>query len=208
MDISLFTPSARLVCAAATGVLVVLAVVLRFARPRGSAVGLAATLLALAGLVTLGGEQLVALAVRSVAPEGTTFNEWRWVLGAPWGRVGIIAGLAVVTLTLVFGIVGTARERPLWRRALLVALRAGACAAGLVLFLEPALELRHVTREPNHIAILVDDSRSMALSEEKAGPSRAARAASVIAKSAAIFTGWRDEHLLDFFTFSDTVMPA
>lgn len=208
MDISLFTPNARLVCAVATGVLALLAVILRQIRPRGSGAALVATLLAVGGAVTLGGEQLVAFAVRSVAPEGATFNEWRWVLGGPWGRIGIIVGLVVVAATLVFGIIGTARERPLWRRALLVALRAGACAAGLVLFLEPALELRHVTREPNHIAILVDDSRSMALSEEKGGPTRAARAAAVIARSASIFTGWRDEHLLDFFSFSDTVLPA
>ena len=146
--------------------------------------------------------------MRSVAPEGATFNEWRWVLGAPWGRLGIVAGLAVVTATLVVGIIGTARERPLWRRALLVALRAGACAAGLVLFLEPAVELRHVTREPNHVAILVDDSRSMALAETQGGPTRAERAAAVLARSALGLHRLAREHLLDFFTFSDTVLPA
>jgi len=215
VDIALFTPRARLICAVATGVLFVLAFGLRRWRrgrsgpsPTLEASAIAATLLALGGAVALGGEQLVALAVRSAAPEGTSFNEWRWVLGAPWGRAGIIAGFAVVALTLLFGYRGTVRERPLWRRALLVALRAGASAAALVLFLEPALELRHVTREPNHVAILVDDSRSMALSEEKGGPSRAARAAAIIAGSAEVFSRWRDEHLLDFFTFSDSVLPA
>lgn len=232
MEIALFDPRARLVCAIATVVLALVAIVLRrFGGHRGAAstspasagstaatghgrrpvleaLAITATLLAIGGAVALLGEQLVALAIRGAAPAGSSFNEWRWVLGAPWGRVGIGAGFAVVALTLFYTYRGTARERPLWRRALLVALRAGACAAALILFLEPALELRHVTREPNHIAILVDDSRSMALAEERRGPTRAQRAADVIARSAGTFAAWREEHLLDFFTFSDTVLPA
>src|SRR6185436_6547011 len=107
----------------------------------------------------------------------------------------------------VLGMLGTRRER-LARRALLVSLRAGACGAALVLFLQPALELRHVTREPNHVAILVDDSRSMELAEQKGGDSRAARAAAFLDASAPTFAAWRDSHILDFYTFSDTLQPA
>jgi uncharacterized membrane protein len=215
VDIALFTANARLVAALATAVLLVSAFYLRRLRARRrvpspalEALAIASSLLGLGGVLALGGEQLVALAVRSAAPAGSSFNEWRWVLGAPWGRFGILAGFAVVALTLVFSYRGTARERPLWRRALLVALRAGACAAALVLFLEPALELRHVTREPNHIAVLVDDSRSMQLAEAKGGPTRAARAAQLIAASAPMLARWREEHLIDFFTFSDSLLPA
>src|SRR5262249_11264552 len=153
-------------------------------------------------------EQIVGWAVSGAAPGGARYNEWRWVIGAPWGKAGLVVGCAVVLVTLFFSYRGTARERPLGRRALLVGLRAGACAAALVLFLEPALELRHVTREPNHVAVLVDDSRSMALAEQKGGPTRAERTAAVIAASAAAFARWRDEHQVDFFTFSDSVLPS
>ena len=76
------------------------------------------------------GERIVAWNVSTTLPEGGGFNEWRWVLSAPWGRVGIIAGIVVAATTVLLSFFGTARESRPSRRALLVSLRAGACGAG------------------------------------------------------------------------------
>jgi uncharacterized membrane protein len=212
-ELALFGDHTRLLVGLAAVVCAVAALVLaRLSRsavrhPGLEAAGVAATASAVILIAALGAERLVALALAGAAPEGVSFNEVRWVVGAPWGRAGIAAGVAITAATLVLGAIGTRRER-LARRALLVSLRAGACGAALVLFLEPALELRHVTREPNHVAILVDDSRSMELAEQKDGPTRAARAAGLIASSAAVLERWREQHVLDFYTFSDSLLPS
>ncbi|MCW5801953.1 MAG: hypothetical protein KIT31_06160, partial [Deltaproteobacteria bacterium] len=71
----------------------------------------------------------------------------------------------------------------------------------LVVFLEPAVELRQVAREPNTIAVLVDDSRSMGLAEDAGGPTRIARARAVAATAEA-FAG---PHKLDYYTFAEAL---
>lgn len=210
MDIALLTSDVRLTLAAVAAALGVLAAVLRWQRAPAGGVVIAATL-ALTIVVVILLERLLGLVVAWAAPQDVEFNEWRWVLMAPWGRLGIWLGFATAAVALALAVRGTARERRPWRRALLVMLRAGATAAALVLFLEPALELRHVTREPNHIAVLVDDSRSMDLSEQgyaENAPTRGDRAAGIVSRSAAVFERWRESHHVDFFTFSDTLLPA
>ena len=82
--------------------------------------------------------------------------------------------LAVVVLSWL----SSTRVASPWRRAALIALRAGAAACALVLFLEPAIELRQVAREPNRVAVLVDDSLSMSLRDQADGPQTAHRTTS------------------------------
>ena len=65
----------------------------------------------------------------------------------------------------------------------MIGLRAGAAVGALVVFLEPAVELRQVAREPNRIAILIDDSKSMSLAEDADGPTRIERARRLLASS-------------------------
>jgi uncharacterized membrane protein len=204
---ALFTAHARVLLGLAALGLGIVALGLRLAKvperffaPPAIACGLA--------LVALAGEQVIAFAIGRAAPSGLDFNEWRWVVSAPWGRVGIAVGLGLIGLTLILAWYGTRRETRLLRRTLIVGLRAGACAAAAILFLEPALELRHVTREPNHVAVLVDDSLSMDLAEKKGETTREQRAASIIAKSSTTFDRWRGDHDVDFFTFSDSVLAA
>ncbi len=207
MLVSLLSGPWRIGLLAALGGFALVAALSRWRRgPTGLTVATASAALVLA--LALVGERLVAWNVSSSVPPGDAFNEWRWVLSAPWGRAGIIAGIAVAAATVLLSFFGTRRETRPGRRALLVSLRAGACGAALILFLEPALELRHVTREPNHIAFLVDDSRSMGLAETPGGETRAARAARVIADARATFQAWREDHILDFYTFSDTLAPT
>jgi uncharacterized membrane protein len=150
------------------------------------------------------GEALVTLTVRLAAPGAADFNQYRWVMLAPWGRVGIALGGAAVV-----GIVAlswrASRGAPAWRRATMIGLRAGAAVAALVVFLEPAVELRQVAREPNRIAILVDDSSSMGLAEVAGGPTRLDRARQLLAKSRERLAGWERDHKLDYYTFSETL---
>lgn len=207
MEVAILTRDARLLLAAITVAAGLAAMVLRFCRAREGWIVLSAVT-AVAAAAVLVVERGVALLATGGAPADAEFNEWRWVLLAPWGRFGMLVGVVAALLALLFAIRGTARERRPWRRATLVGLRAGACLAALVLYLEPALELRHVMREPNHIAVLVDDSRSMALGETRRGPTRAERAAQLLAASAPTFEAWRGSHHVDFYTFSDTVLPA
>lgn len=207
MHVSLFTSSARLALAAAALLLGATALFLRRRGAREAWVVLP-TSLACAAVLVLFLEQAVALIAAAAAPEGAAFNEWRWVLLSPWGRGGIALGVLATLATLVLSFLGTARESSPWRRAALVGLRAGACAAALVLFLEPALELRHVKRDPNHIVVLVDRSLSMGLKENQADGTRAERARRVIQASQGVLEAWRRDHQVDFYAFAEKLVAT
>ena len=201
MNIVLFSDLMRIGLAAAA-VLLIAATIVAVRRGYG---GLGA-LLGVAALLSggaLAGEALVALTVRLAAPGAADFNEYRWVMLAPWGRLGLALGGAAV-----IGIVALAwratRGAPAWRRATMIGLRAGGAVAALVMFLEPAVELRQVAREPNRVAILVDDSKSMSLAEDPHGPSRIERARRLLAASSATLAAWEQDHKLDYYTLAET----
>lgn len=202
MTIVLFSELVRYALAAAAVVLAIATVVVvrRGHGGLGAALGVGAFLAGGA----LAAEALVNLTVRLAAPGATDFNEYRWVMLAPWGRLGLALGGAAVV-----GIIALAwrasRGASAWRRASMIGLRAGAAVAALVVFLEPAVELRSVAREPNRIAILVDDSRSMGLAEHPDGPTRIERVRRILAASAGTLAAWERDHKLDYYTFSETV---
>jgi uncharacterized membrane protein len=170
----------------------------------------ASTALLVACLTALGlvaAEGLVALTVRLAAPSTAEFNEFRWVFLAPWRRTGLILGGAAV---IAIGLLAwrASRGAPPVRRGFLVALRIGAAGLALLVFLEPAIELRQVAREPNRVAILVDDSRSMALKDDPTGPTRTARVRQLLEASQDALAQWRTAHVLDFYSFSDALAAA
>jgi uncharacterized membrane protein len=202
LNIVLFTPLVRGSLAVAAIVLIVATIV---AVRRGYG-GLGA-LLGVTGLLSggaLAAEALIILTVRLAAPGATDFNEYRWVFLAPWGRLGLALGVAAVAgiVTLAWR---ASRGANAWRRALMIGLRASAAVTALVVFLEPAVELRQVAREPNRIAILIDDSRSMALAEDPDGPSRIERARRLLAASDGALKSWENDHRIDYYTFAETV---
>lgn len=185
---------------------------------RTEAVAAAAAALAIAALAALLIDRTIALIMQSQVRQGAElaanadsqgpFNEYRWVLLAPWGTAGQIFGAVAALVILVLAWRASTRIASPWRRAAVLGLRAGAVASALILFLEPAVELRQVAREPNRVAILVDDSQSMALREDPKGPSRQERARALIDSSEETFAAWRGPHILDFYTFSDELALA
>ncbi|MDB4960811.1 MAG: hypothetical protein JWP01_810 [Myxococcales bacterium] len=205
MNIVLF-PSLVRYALAATCLVLMVATVLAVRRGKGG-LGAALGVLSLLSGGALAAEALVALTVRLAAPGATEFNEYRWVMLAPWGRLGLALGggavIAIVALSW-----RASRGAPAWRRATMIGLRAGAAVGALVVFLEPAVELRQVAREPNRIAVLIDDSKSMALSESTTGPTRIERARQLLTASGGALAAWEANHKVDYYTFSETISPT
>jgi len=202
MNIVLFSTAGR-VSLAAAAVLLIASTIVMVRRGHGG-LGALLGLSALLAVGALAAEALIALTVRIAAPGAADFNEYRWVFLAPWGRLGLALGAATVA-----GIIAlswrASRGASAWRRATMIGLRAGAAVTALVVFLEPAVELRQVAREPNRIAVLIDDSKSMALGEEPGGPSRIERARRLLAASGDALAAWERDHKIDYYTFAETV---
>ena len=78
----------------------------------------------------------------------------------------------------------------------------------LTLFLEPAIELRQVARDPNRVAIVIDRSQSMGLREDPAGDTRIERARAILDKSAATLDGWQSKHEIDVYEFAEALVPS
>jgi uncharacterized membrane protein len=135
------------------------------------------------------------------------FDESRWLIGGPWSPTARALALAAAVAVVIMSWIGSRRVTAPLHRSALVGLRAGAVAAGLCLFFQPSVELRQVTREPNRLAVLIDDSASMGLADKPDGPTRIQRAAAVIDASRDTFDGWADRHMVDFYRFSDVAVP-
>jgi uncharacterized membrane protein len=202
VTIALFSMNFRIALAIA-GVVLAIATIIAIRRGYGRA-GAIFGIGALAAIGALAGEALVALTVKLAAPGASDFNDHRWVFLSPWGRLGLYLGGAAVTAIVILSW-RASRGASVMRRALLVGLRGGAATVALIVFLEPAVELRQVAREPNRIAVLIDDSKSMSLAESKSGPTRIERARRLLTSSQGALAKWEKDHKIDYYTFSDTV---
>ena len=202
MNIVLFSMNTRIAIAIAA-LLLVVAALIAVKRGRGR-LGAMFGVGALGAVGALIGEALVALTVWLAAPAATDFNEYRWVFLSPYGRWGLYISVIVVAAIVLLSW-RASRGSSAWRRATLVGLRGAAAVTAMVVFLEPAVELRQVAREPNRIAVLIDDSKSMSLAESTRGPTRIERVRRLIAASQTTLTQWEREHKIDYYTFSETV---
>lgn len=135
-----------------------------------------------------------------------TYDEWRLVSLAPWGHAAQVAAVAAAVVIVALAWRALRHER--WsRRLTLLALRVGAVASGLVLFFQPSLRQENVTRLPNHVAVLVDASESMALKESAEALPRAERARRAIASWKPALDALRARHKIDFYTFGERLQP-
>jgi uncharacterized membrane protein len=138
------------------------------------------------------------------------FNEWHLTLGAGahLGRLGVVLVMALAVLAVAFSALSLIEER-FGRGWLLLLLRAAGVLACLMTALEPSIEQRQVAHVPNHVAVVVDDSRSMDVRPPDGGPSRAERAHALLAGAAPQLAAWeREGHRVDLYTFGEALAPA
>lgn len=136
----------------------------------------------------------------------STFEDSKLVLLSSWGTTGLVLALVVAALALGLSAWGTWRGgRSVPARLLLVGLRALSVAAVLLLVLQPAIQIRNVTRVPNHVAILVDASRSMKVRERAGDPTRFQRAVAVIRRSERRLRRWREQRNVQVLGFGAEV---
>ena len=136
-----------------------------------------------------------------------TFDDWQLVLLSPWGSLGLLLALVLVGLVLALS-AWSLRRQQRWRtRLLLLALRLLSTVAVLALVLQPAVQLRNVTLIPNHVAVLLDLSRSMMVREERQGPTRLQRALALLTRSEPMFQRWRKQRVVQLYGFGGSVRP-
>ncbi|MEM9493778.1 MAG: hypothetical protein AAGC55_31820, partial [Myxococcota bacterium] len=193
MTVEFFASEQRLALLGVIAVAAGAAIALRL-WSRGQRWTVAATAVAVLAVIVLVAERLIASIIGAAAPIEADFNEFRWVLLSPWGYPGLIAGAVVAVAVVAASWRASRRIDSPWRRAALLGLRCGAVAAALTLFLEPAIELRQVAREPNRVAVLIDRSQSMDLREEQAGPRRVERTRAFLDRSRPVFDRWQGRH--------------
>ena len=200
MNFVILTATLRIVLASVGIVLAFAAIAL--ARHRHAKFAIAAGCASFVCLAVIIVEVMVAWSINWVGPKGVAFNEHRWVLLSPWGRWGLSLGTIAVVAIIVLSwraSLGAA----FGRRLALISLRSAAAVAALVVFLEPAIEMRQVAREPNRIAIVVDDSLSMGLREDPHGPTRSERVRQLLDASSGALDVWQRDHRLDYYLFGD-----
>lgn len=140
------------------------------------------------------------------------FTDWRLSAGAALDRrwIPLLCAAALAALVLSALALWRHPHRPsAGRMALLLGLRAAAIALCLLVALQPTLDLAQVARIPNHVAVLVDNSRSMSVRPADGGPPRYERAATLLRGAEPLFAQWRrDGHRVDLFSFGEAVAPT
>ncbi len=134
------------------------------------------------------------------------YNEGEFLFLGNWGPpflwlFGAIA-LALIVLTWL-----DLSALPLRRRVVLVGLRGLTLVAAITLLLEPALELKHVTRVKNHVVVLLDSSRSQTL-ETGGDQTRFERALTQVERLRRRMSQPSEDHLFEFFAFDSGLEPA
>ncbi|HVZ73107.1 MAG TPA: glutamine amidotransferase [Polyangia bacterium] len=145
----------------------------------------------------------------ATAPFGA-FNDWQITLGAGahLGRGGVVLLIVIAGLAVGVSALSLIEER-FGRGWLLLLLRTAGILACLATALQPTLERRQVVRVPNHVAVVVDASRSMDVRPPDGGPSRAERAAKILKGAAPQLAEWeREGHGVDLYSFGEALAPA
>jgi uncharacterized membrane protein len=138
------------------------------------------------------------------------FNDWHLTLGAGahLGRGGVVLVIVLAGLAVAFSALSLIEER-FGRGWLLLLLRALGVLCCLATALQPTIEQRQVIHVPNHVAVVVDTSRSMEVRPPDGGPSRAERARAVLERAAPQLAAWeRDGHRVDLYSFGEALAPT
>lgn len=115
-----------------------------------------------------------------------------------WSTAWLVALVVLGVIVIAVSIYDLAPMKPA-RRWTLVSLRAAVYALAVLLLLEPAIDLKNVTKVKNRVAVLVDASGSMALEHE--GRARIDRARDAVEALDLPAELEDDNHIWDVFTF-------
>jgi uncharacterized membrane protein len=136
-------------------------------------------------------------------------TDWRVTLGAHFSRPVLVILCVVAVLAVAVSALALWRQPRRRFGLMLFLLRLGAVASCLLVALQPSVELGQVSLLPNHVAVLVDASRSMSVAPPDRGPSRAERAARLVANATPLFAEWeRAGHRVEYFTFGQALATA
>lgn len=132
------------------------------------------------------------------------YNDGRLIFLGNWGPLWLtlFALIAILVLALTWL---DLREMTRGRRATLLGIRGLVLLVGVSLAAEPALELRDVSIVPNHIALLFDDSGSLAL------PATRGQTRQDVVRAQALEAGKvraSDKHRFDTYRFTDQLTPS
>lgn len=141
------------------------------------------------------------------APVLSVFSEQQTVFEMGWSEWVLALVLLAAIAVLLLGYVNVRRASPS-RKLLLLSLRTGAVLLALLIFLEPAIRRREVTRIRNTVPVLVDASASMALHDRPGQPSRAEQVAGWLAGQDEELQRLAVEHQLHFYTFGEELRTA
>ena len=137
----------------------------------------------------------------------TTFEDWKLVLLTNLGTPGLVLVGAAAVLALGLAAWSYRHQRRLGVRLGLTLARLLSVAAVVLIVLQPAVQLRNVTRLPNHVAVLVDLSRSMAVREQADGSTRLQRTRSLLRASEGRIRDWRAGRVVSMLSFGADLKP-
>jgi uncharacterized membrane protein len=136
-------------------------------------------------------------------------TDWRVTMGAQLGRPALLLVCVAAGLAVLFSALSLWRESQRRRAVAIFLLRLFAVGSCLLVALQPSVELGQVSLLPNHVAVLVDVSRSMSVAPPDHGPSRAQRAAQIVAQAAPLFAEWeRAGHRVEIYSFGEALATA
>ena len=139
----------------------------------------------------------------------SVLTDWHVTVGAQLGRPVVVLLCVLAGLAVGVSAASLWREPRRPRAVTLFLLRLLAVGACLLVALQPSVDLGQVSLLPNHVAVLVDASRSMSVAPPDRGPSRAERAARIVADAAPLFAEWeRAGHRVEIFTFGEALASA
>ena len=132
------------------------------------------------------------------------FQQGELAFSPPWPTAVVL--LAVLAAAFAAGLttLRSKQEARAWARGALLALRVGALACLLFCLLRPVLVVRAVEPQRNYLAVLIDDSRSMTLTDDN-GVARSAFVTSALFSRTPLRTALENRFALRFFRFSSTI---
>lgn len=133
-------------------------------------------------------------------PDGYNSGDLLWL--GDWGPVWIVVLTLIGVLVIGVSAYDLRGLKPL-RRFTLVTLRALVYLCAVVMLLEPALDLKNISRVKNHVAVVVDTSESMSLKLDEDGTTRMSRVHEVLPDLAPYIEQHKDDHIFHFFSYGE-----